>query len=271
MNNGPIQENNNHISSKSPIIDAKTDKKEFSSTPQTTSNTIPTSIDGLKQWYKDRNLPNENVTRFFIGKNYKWPKAFGIYQDEKTGNFIVYKNKASGERAIRYEGPSESYAVKEIYLKLKEEIAKQKTRLAEQNESKTKYDYNKVKKQEFRLMLSILGLFIAFCLAIVGISFSAPHRGYYHYNDSYYYYQNGSWYLYNDYSSGWEYVDIPKELKENHKDYYDSSYYNYYGIDRFEDSSYYVEPSSSSSSSSSSDWDSGSSWDSSSTDWDSDW
>lgn len=51
-------------------------------------------------------------------------KAFGIYQD--GDQFIVYKNKANGERAIRYQGTDEAYAVNELYLKLKSEILNQK-------------------------------------------------------------------------------------------------------------------------------------------------
>ena len=88
------------------------------------SHEIPQTIEELKQWYKDHHLPPEEVTRFFIGKNYKKPKAFGIY--EENGRFIVYKNKANGSRAIRYDGADEAYAVNELYLKLKEEISRQK-------------------------------------------------------------------------------------------------------------------------------------------------
>lgn len=62
--------------------------------------------------------------KIFIGINYKKPKAFGIYQD--GDQFIVYKNKANGERAIRYQGTDEAYAVNELYLKLKSEILNQK-------------------------------------------------------------------------------------------------------------------------------------------------
>lgn len=87
-------------------------------------NITPKTIEELKQWYIDRNLPDENITRFFIGKDIKEPKAFGIYKD--GSNFIVYKNKADGSRAIRYKGKDESYAVNEIFLKLKEEILNQK-------------------------------------------------------------------------------------------------------------------------------------------------
>lgn len=84
----------------------------------------PKTIAELQQWYKDRNLPPYEVTRFFIGQNYTEKKAFGIY--EENGKFIVYKNKDTGERAIRYEGPDEAYAVNELYLKLKSEILNQK-------------------------------------------------------------------------------------------------------------------------------------------------
>lgn len=89
----------------------------------------PKTIDELRKWYSDRNLPPYEVTRFFIGENRSEPKVFGIYQDSK-GDFVVYKNKADGSRAVRYAGKDEAYAVNEIYLKLKEEILNQKTRIA---------------------------------------------------------------------------------------------------------------------------------------------
>ena len=91
-----------------------------------TANDAPKTIEQLKQWYIDRNLPDEMITRFFIGTNYSFPKAFGIYKDYNTGNFVVYKNKANGQRAIRYEGKDEEYAVTELYLRLKAEIVNQK-------------------------------------------------------------------------------------------------------------------------------------------------
>ena len=87
---------------------------------------VPRTIAELQNWYQARNLPPEEVTRFFIGTDYREPKAFGIYQDGK--NFVVYKNKADGSRAVRYKGPDEAYAVNEIYLKLKSEILNQKAR-----------------------------------------------------------------------------------------------------------------------------------------------
>ena len=86
--------------------------------------TTPQTIEQLQSWYVARNLPPYEVTRFFIGENHQGPKAFGIYRD---GNeFVVYKNKADGSRAIRYRGTDEAYAVNELYLKLKSEILNQK-------------------------------------------------------------------------------------------------------------------------------------------------
>ena len=231
---------------------------------------IPKTIVELQQWYRDRNLPDENVTRFFIGKNYTNPKAFGIYKNEENGNFIVYKNKSNGERAIHYEGPDEEYAVNELYLKLKEEIANQKSRIEQTQKYSEQYNNPYSKKSSNKLNLKVGSIIAIIVCTIIGFNIFLPNRGYYYYNNSYYYYQNGSWYIYN---YGWRETTPPKELKKNHSKYYKSSYYRSYYIDSFEDSIYYIRPSSSSDSysDSSSDWDSGSDWDSSFTDWDSDW
>ena len=55
-----------------------------------TADDTPKTIKELQDWYKSKNLPPEEVTRFFIGKDIKEPNAFGVY--EEYGNFIVYKN-----------------------------------------------------------------------------------------------------------------------------------------------------------------------------------
>ena len=87
----------------------------------------PTTIEEFKQWYEGQGLPSEEVTRFFIGKNITAPKAFGIYKNEQ-GEYVVYKNKANGERAIRYQGSDEAHAVGELFLRLKDEIANQRSK-----------------------------------------------------------------------------------------------------------------------------------------------
>lgn len=244
------------------------DMERCSNCNKTNENYIPKTIEDLKVWYINRNLPDENITRFFIGKNYKEPKAFGIYKDESTNNFCVYKNKADGTRAVRYEGPDESFAVKELYLRLKEEIYNQKANNTNPINNNSSGIVSK--RTHFNWFIAaILALIIVPSLISIIARFSSPSRGYYHYNDNYYYYQNGDWYRY---SNGWYLTDVPSVLRDNYDDYYSSYGYDYkYNIFNFENSDYYVEPSSDSYSSSSSDWDSGSSWDSSSTDWDSDW
>ena len=89
------------------------------------ANGEPQTIEELKKWYVDHKLPPENVTRYFIGKDIKEPKAFGIYFDGT--DYIVYKNKLDGTRAIRYQGGDEKYAVNELYQRLKVDIVNQKS------------------------------------------------------------------------------------------------------------------------------------------------
>lgn len=88
------------------------------------AETTPQTIDELKKWYIAQNLPPEETTRCFIGKNIKTPRAYGIY--EENGEFIVYKNKFDGSRVVRYQGTDETYAVNELYINLKEETSHQK-------------------------------------------------------------------------------------------------------------------------------------------------
>lgn len=82
----------------------------------------PHTIKELAEYCAERNMPLYRM-RFFIGENYKEPKAFGIYQND-AGEFVVYKNKADGSRSIRYQGRDEEYAVQELYLKLLDECHK---------------------------------------------------------------------------------------------------------------------------------------------------
>lgn len=235
------------------------------------ANQVPTTIQELEQWYKDHNLPPYETTRFFIGIDYKDPKAFGIYKDENTGKFVVYKNKDTGERKIRYEGKDEKYAVNELYVKLKEEIFHQKELNASRGSSKSSG-----KSAAISLVIFFV---IVWGLAGLGIISSivnkSPDRGYYNINgQEYYYVRSGGWFIYDN--SEWVSTTKP-EYSGNVSDYYDG--YSYSDNDSYSDittSSAYDESWESSSSSSSdwdsdSSWDSGDSWDSGSSDWGSDW
>ena len=240
----------------------------------------PKTIEQLQEWYKARNLPPENVTRFFIGKDVKEARAFGIYKNS-NGDCVVYKNKADGSRAIRYQGADEEYAVNEIYQKLKVEIANQKNKNAGNNTRSSS-----PKKESGGGCISIFFILIWMMLKPIGIAVLAvivgiiiaifdhsPSEGYYRYQGNDYYYQGSSWYAYDSDSDSWDRAVNSSILDELINDDTDSDYrvYDHDGYD-FEDSSWWDDDdySSSSSSSYSYSWDSGSSWDSdSSWDWDS--
>ncbi|MCR5799139.1 MAG: hypothetical protein K6G69_03605 [Lachnospiraceae bacterium] len=85
----------------------------------------PETIAELKNWYADMKLPPSDVTRFYIGVDYRHPRAFGIYEDD--GLFLVYKNKDDGSRVYHYRGGDEAYAVSELYERLKMEIINQRS------------------------------------------------------------------------------------------------------------------------------------------------
>ena len=230
-----------------------------------TAKEQPKTIEELKEWYVAHHLPPEEITRFFIGKNITEPKAFGIYRDG-NGDFVVYKNKSTGERAVRYKGSDERYAVNELYQRLKAEIADQKG-----NRPANSTQQPPAKKKKKKGCLIAIIVFVALSILAAIFDDNAPN-GYYNYKGTQYYHQNSSWYYYDKEKDDWfpstEAIDIDDK---NAKDY---QIINHEGKD-FESTSWYDSGSHSDNSSdwdSDSDWDSGSdSWDSGSTDWDSDW
>ena len=257
-------------------------------TANRTASDQPKTIEELKAWYTAHNLPPENITRFFIGKNIKEPKAFGIYKSE-TGDFVVYKNKANGERAIRYQGSDEGYAVNELYQRLRAEIADQKSHAADRRPSQP---VRRKSNSSMSVLGKILGFFfftkfgITLLVMLVLFLFAmfdhSPSRGYYRYNGNEYYYQGGSWYSYDPGYDTWDYLYDSDYLDDLITDDTAGDYriYDHEGMD-FEDTSWYDSGSSSSSSYDSSDysydwdsdysWDSYDSWDSDYSSWDSDW
>ncbi len=214
----------------------------------------PLTIDELKQWYESKGLPSYDVTRFFIGENYRKPKAFGIYQDSASGNFVVYKNKADGKRAVRYEGTDEAYAVNEIFQRLKQEIIQQK----KANLNKTGAGYSKSNKYSgadnlaenftirglFKYIMRRRGLRILFIILIimmVGVLSTwltdPPKVGYYKYNNEVYYAADRVtdgpadvnfmyWFYYDTVNDEWWHLetgsDVPDVLEKDDsaKEYY---------------------------------------------------
>ena len=229
----------------------------------------PKTIEELKEWYTDHHLPPEEVTRFFIGKNITEPKAFGIYQDG-NGDFVVYKNKSTGERAVRYQGADEQYAVNELYQRLKAEIADQKgNRPANVKQQYVPDNSYKKKKRKKGCLIAII-VFVVLSILTAIFDHSIPN-GYYIYNGTQYYHQNSSWYYYDREKDDW--FPSTEEIDINDKNAKEYQTLIHGGKD-FEKTSWYDSGSHSDDSGwdSDSDWDSGSdSWDSGSTDWDSDW
>ncbi len=90
--------------------------------PKSTVIMTPKTIEDLKAYCAERGMPLYKM-RFFIGEDFKEPRAFGIYKKD-NGDVVVYKNKDTGVRAIRYEGPDEAHGVEELYLKLLDECHK---------------------------------------------------------------------------------------------------------------------------------------------------
>ena len=228
----------------------------------------PKTIEELKAWYTAHHLPPEEITRFFIGKDIREPKAFGIYRDG-NGDFVVYKNKSTGERAIRYQGSDEQYAVNELYQRLKAEIADQK---GNRPANTTQQPPAKKKKKKKGCLIAII-IFTVLAMLTAIFDHSAPN-GYYKYNGTQYYHQGSSWYYYDKETDDWykstESIDIDdKNAKDFQIDERD-----HVGKD-FKETSWYDSGSHSDDSGwdSDSDWDSGGgdSWDSGGTDWDSDW
>jgi len=261
-----------------------------------TSIDTPKTIEELQQWYKQKGLPPYETTRFFIGIDYKYPRAFGIYKDSE-GNYVVYKNKGDGQRAVRYKGTDEAYAVNELYMRLKQEIIQQKSHQVKNQSTNSNHAASKAKDNSFignLLFLikagitSIVGFFVLIIVigVIVSIFDHSPSKGYYRYGGNTYYNLKGSaddgWYYYDSYYN-WipiNDVDVPADLKDSSSAedfYYTPNWNSETQISDFEDTQYYEEyqeqqrENESSSDDSSFDWDSGDSWDSDSTDWGSDW
>lgn len=142
-----------------------------------TADTTPKTIEQLKAWYEAHHLPPSSVTRFFIGEDYTHPKAFGIYR-KPNGHVVVYKNKADGSRAIRYEGADEAYGVNELYMRLKEEILQQKTRGIKNPSSVSNYSSggkNKGKRRHFWSLKAQLILIFSIVFATIGSTFFFLH------------------------------------------------------------------------------------------------
>ncbi len=223
---------------------------------------LPKTIEELKEYCAERGMPLLRM-RFFIGEDYKEPKAFGIYQD--GAEFVVYKNKANGVRAVRYRGTDEEYAVNEIFQKLLEECHNRGI----YPDGKPGGGTTRSAKSSW-LSRNFVKLFLlAFAVSAglgFGLNFLSHHNdGYYLVDHGVYYHYGGSWYE-DTADYGW--IEVNDAPVSDYSEYYVGTDYNAdWGGTDFKSSEAWQKIEENHSSSSS-DYDS---WDSSDTDWDSDW
>ena len=228
----------------------------------------PATIAELQAFCRSRNMPLEKM-RFFIGVDEPSPRAFGIYRDGR--DFVVYKNKADGSRAIRYRGPDEAFAVNELYQKLRQEVQQRKGSSPSRSGSGSYRSAPASRKQGFLKYLPIVLILLGYLL------FSAlpnylGHRqdGYYRVGDDLFYRYGTAWFM-DAAGSTWTEVDgFPYD---DYSEYYEGSNYDdAWGSSDFTDTQYWDDLHSSDDDSDDSDWDYDyDDWDTGDTDWDSDW
>ncbi len=233
-----------------------------------TNNETPQTIEELQAYCEQNGFTAEH-TRFFIGEDYRGARAFGIYKDS-GGDFVVYKNKSDGSRAVRYQGRDEAYAVNEIYMRLQSEILNQKQHKIRMNAESGGGTRSRGGGKHGGGMSVWLFIAIIFGICVLISAWASRKNGYYNYNNSSYYRLDNTWYLWDDVLNTWDYASsVPVEVEDNWKEY-QSDVYDY-GVQDFKNTDFYSDwEESQSSSSDDSDW-SSSDWDSDYTDWDSDW
>ena len=213
-----------------------------------TGDGVPKTIDQLREWAAMHNLPLDKM-RVFIGENFTEPRAFGIYRE--ADEFIVYKNKADGSRAVRYRGKDEAYAVNELYLKMKSEVDNQRAHAAGAADStpSASQAFRFARKKNSRTRIGCLAVFVIAILlfnlaGVIGNAFTRltePKEGYYSYNDAIYYYYNYDWYVYDAEDGIWYETATDSLLENDHRDYYLAGDYNAsYGVTAFDIFAFYT-------------------------------
>lgn len=261
----------------------------------------PKTISELLEWARRHHLPLDEM-RTYIGQDVKTARAYGIYKDATSGDFVVYKNKSDGSRAERYRGKDEAYAVNELYQKMKARVAEQKEHQMPDADNGGVQRFGKqkdtgLKRVLYKVIAMVVGCQILTLLCTGIFMFSGKNRsgddlpyassGYYRYgSDMYYHDSRGPWYIWNAARNTWSDYDADSDwdLFEDYDHYYEGySYDEEYGASDWDE--WYDDHHDSHHDSQSYDddryddndwdydydWDSGSDWDSGWDDWDSDW
>ena len=193
---------------------------------------IPKTLEELKTFAFENHIPLDKL-HMHLGEDYPGPKAFGIYQDGT--DYVVYKNKADGSRAIRYRGADEAYAVREIYLKMREMGLTAKAESATGDgqstgdrslgDSSFRTGDNTKRNGKKASPMVIIGRLIASMLIVAGvIAVFTKHdpkyeRGYYRYHDDYYYSDGYDWYRYDNGFWAGIGISVVEDIVDNYDDY----------------------------------------------------
>lgn len=247
------------------------DLQEYDAIPESAEEIItePKTIEELQKYALQKGMPLVRM-RFFIGVDYTEPRAFGIYRD--GDRVIVYKNKDNGQRAIRYDGTDEQFAVREIFDKLLSEChnrgiypdAEDGTNTGAPQRSTGGKGETKNKIIGFGIVAFALGFIL---ITTIGSARKHKDDGYYRYGNEYYYRYGNSWSVYDYYYDDWvETSYFPEDSYSSYSigEYYDDSW----AVSDFQSSDVWDDWNSDSSYDYSSSYDS---WDSGGTDWGSDW
>lgn len=193
------------------------------------------TIDEILTEAERKGYPLESM-RFFVGENRADPRCFGIYYDADTQEWVVYKNKSDGSRAVRYQGPDEAEACSIFWAKIEETYrqggGRQHAKASATRSAPAADSPAPVRRRGgcgtrvifvvviAFLLLFLLGGALSRCSATHTSPAAPQHRaGYYTVDDELYYYQGSDWYWY----SGGYWVP--------YYDYDDTWYDGYYGSD----------------------------------------
>ena len=171
---------------------------------QRTVKGTPKTIEELKAYCESKNLKLDRM-HIHIGEDFREPKAFGIYKNEKNGHFVVYKNKADGQRAVRYDGTDEAYAVNELYMKIKDLLMDAKTATSGKSSSGTRRSASKKTPVLYYIiciffLIVIVGALVFACIAAM---INKRYNGYYEHKGTTYYRHGSYWYEYDEDTESW--------------------------------------------------------------------
>ncbi|MCR5294536.1 MAG: hypothetical protein K6E30_05105 [Lachnospiraceae bacterium] len=206
------------------------------------------SIGELKQKCAEKNMPLEKM-RFFIGEDRKEPRCFGVYQDPESGDWIVYKNKDNGERAVRYQGKDEARAAQEIWAKIGAETVRRKRYKSNPyDEEELTRDLSGSGRKPFAFKLPewLDWQTAGFAVCMIATAFfiwqdikpsSARSNGYYQVGEALFYSLDDDWYYYD--SGDWSRYSDTLALED---DSYLGNYYSFEDpYDAFSYTEYYQE------------------------------